>query len=59
MVATTWIISKLFISFTKDKNAETGEADQLVFNRLSVVGSWKIREDPSKLVAVYNTMIFC
>ena len=38
MVATTWIISKLFISFTKDKNAETGEIDQLVFNRLSVVG---------------------
>ena len=33
MIATTWVISQTIISFTKNKNPDTGEIDQLVFNR--------------------------
>ena len=33
MIATTWVILKSIISFIKNKNADTGEIDLLVFNR--------------------------
>ena len=33
MIATTCVISKSIISFTKNKNADNGEIDWLVFNR--------------------------
>ena len=35
MIATTWVISQSTINFTKNKNKnpDTGEIDQLKFNR--------------------------
>ena len=33
MITTTWVISISIITFTKNKNADTGQADKLVFNR--------------------------
>ena len=33
MIAIACVISKSMINFTEKKNADTGEIDQLVFNR--------------------------
>ena len=33
MIATAWVISQSIISFTKNKNPDAGEIDQLMFDR--------------------------
>ena len=37
MIATTWIISKSIISFTKNKNSDTGEIDRLVVMVITIM----------------------
>ena len=39
MIATAWVISQSIISFTKNKNPDAGEIDQLEFNRFQLYTS--------------------